>query len=124
MTTDSVLMKPQLHTLENALHTEILPGTEVMTDIGSHHFVKGSFHRVLVPQPSASPHDPLNWSPFWKGCAISAATWVTFTQGYGPLSLAPMFEFYVKDFHSNLADVVQFTGVAILVMGFSNFVSY
>lgn len=27
------------------------------------------------------------------------------------------------DFHSSLADVVQFTGVAILVLGFSNFVS-
>lgn len=29
-----------------------------MTDVGSHHFVKSS-DRVLVPQPSDEPHDPL-----------------------------------------------------------------
>ena len=29
-----------------------------MTDVGSHHFVKSS-DRVLVPQPSDDPHDPL-----------------------------------------------------------------
>lgn len=32
-----------------------------MTDVGSHHFVKSSAAsgRVLVPQPSDDPHDPL-----------------------------------------------------------------
>ena len=32
-----------------------------MTDVGSHHFVKSSAasDRVLVPQPSDDPHDPL-----------------------------------------------------------------
>ena len=32
-----------------------------MTDVGSHHFVKSGVgsDRVLVPQPSADPHDPL-----------------------------------------------------------------
>jgi len=50
-----------LHELENELHVELLPGTELMTDVGSHHFVKaaGSSSRVLVPQPSDDPHDPL-----------------------------------------------------------------
>lgn len=42
---------------------EILPGTEIMTDVGSHHFVKGS-KSVLVPQPSSDPHDPLVRSSF------------------------------------------------------------
>lgn len=42
----------------------------------------------------------------------------------GPLSLAPMFPQLIKSFHSNLTDVVQFTGVAILVLGFSNFIWY
>lgn len=32
-----------------------------------------------------------------------------------------MFEDYVKDFNCTLADAVQFTGIAILVLGFSNF---
>jgi hypothetical protein len=44
----------------------------------------------------------------------------SFTQGFGPLALAPMFGYYMEDFQSSLADVIQFTGVAILVLGFSN----
>ena len=48
----------ELHQIEQELHVEILPGTEVMADVGSHHFVKGAKH-VLVPQPSSDPHDPL-----------------------------------------------------------------
>jgi hypothetical protein len=35
---------------------------------------------------------------------------------------APMFGDYIEAFDSNLASVVQFTGVAILVLGFSNFI--
>ncbi len=42
--------------------------------------------------------------------------------GMGPLSLAPMFPQLIEAFHSNLTDVVQFTGIAILVLGFSNFI--
>ena len=113
----------ELHHLEEELHVEILPGTEIMTDVGSTHFVKGRGKTVLVPQPSADPHDPLNWSPLWKILCITSVSWISFTQGYGPLALAPQFPLYIKDFHSNLTDVVQFTGVAILVLGFSNFVS-
>lgn len=49
-----------LQELQQELHTEIYPGTEIMTDVGSHHFVKGSKdHQVLVPQPSDDEHDPL-----------------------------------------------------------------
>jgi hypothetical protein len=48
----------ELHAIEQELNVEILPGTEVMADVGSHHFVKGASH-VLVPQPSADQHDPL-----------------------------------------------------------------
>ncbi|KAL9065044.1 MAG: hypothetical protein Q9157_007617 [Trypethelium eluteriae] len=111
----------ELHAIEEELHTEILPGTEVMTDVGSHHFVKSS-NKVLVPQPSDDPHDPLNWSRMWKLLTITASSYVTFCQGFGPLSLAPMFPYYVKDFNCSLEDAVQFTGVCILVLGFSNFI--
>ena len=110
--------------LEQELQIQIVPGTEVMVDVGSHHFVKSSAgsDRVLVPQPSDDAHDPLNWNRFWKFSTIACATAVTFIQGMGPLALAPMFPELIKDFHSNLTDVVQFTGVAILVLGFSNFI--
>lgn len=97
-----------------------------MADIGSHHFIKstGKAHRVLVPQPSDNAHDPLNWSLGWKISAIVSASFVTFMQGFGPLSLGPMFGDYIEAFHCSLADAVQFTGVAILVLGFSNFIWY
>lgn len=36
--------------------------------------------------------------------------------------MAPMFDYYIEAYKSSLADVVQFTGVAILVLGFSNFI--
>ena len=42
----------------------------------------------------------------------------------GPLSIAPMIPNLIEAFDSNLNDVVQFTGVAILVLGFSNFIWY
>jgi predicted RNA binding protein YcfA (HicA-like mRNA interferase family) len=47
--------------IEEELGTVIYPGTEIMADVGSHHFVKSSStsDRVLVPQPSQDPHDPL-----------------------------------------------------------------
>jgi len=46
----------------------------------------------------------------------------TFSQGFGPLALPPMFPAYIKEFDTDLAGVVQFTGICILVLGFSNFI--
>jgi hypothetical protein len=92
-----------------------------MTDVGSHHFVKGH-SGVLVPQPSDNPADPLNWNVWWKTAAITAAGWATFSQNFGPLSLAPIFGDLMKAFDCSLQDAIQFTGVAILVLGFSNFI--
>jgi hypothetical protein len=107
--------------MEEELHTDIVPGTEVMRDVGSYHFVKSGTH-VLVPQPSGSPHDPLNWSPLWKTACMSTVTFFVFCQGFGPLSMAPMFPDYMKAFDASLHDVIQFVGYCILVLGFSNFV--
>ena len=49
-----------LVSLEDAAGAEIIPGTEVMVDVGAYHFVKSEGNRtVLVPQPSNDPRDPL-----------------------------------------------------------------
>ena len=61
-----------------------------------------------------------NWSPTWKACAIFSSLFSTFSMGFGPLALGPMFPLFIKDFDRSLADVVQFVGVCILVLGFSN----
>ncbi|RVX73296.1 hypothetical protein B0A52_02938 [Exophiala mesophila] len=115
-----------LHQLEEELGTKIYPGTEIMSDVGSHHFVKSGegSSKVLVPQPSADPHDPLNWSPFWKTSAMTLSTLVSFAQGFGPLALPPMFPQLMEAFDTDLAGAVQFVGVCILVLGFSNFLCY
>ncbi|ODH42447.1 hypothetical protein ACO22_01192 [Paracoccidioides brasiliensis] len=112
-----------LRQIEEELDTKIYPGTEIMRDVGSHHFVKSSksSDRVLVPQPSDDPNDPLNWSPFWKTCTMTLATAMSFTQAFGPLAVAPMFPQLMEDFDTDLAGAVKFTGVCILVLGFSNF---
>lgn len=90
---DENLDERAIHELEELLNTKIYPGTEIMRDVGSHHFVKmgDGEQSVLVPQPSDDPHDPLNWSPFWKAMTIFASTSVSFTLNLGPLALAPMF---------------------------------
>ncbi|KAJ5884696.1 Major facilitator superfamily domain general substrate transporter [Penicillium taxi] len=112
-----------LHQIEAELGTVIYPGTEIMTDTGTHHFVKSSnkSHRVLVPQPSQDPHDPLNWSRGWKFTTMAIATATSFTQGFGPLALAPMFPQLIEAFNTDIAGVVRFAGVCILILGFSNF---
>ncbi len=53
---------------------EILPGSEMMTDFGSHHFIKAttSSHQVLVPQPSDDPNDPLVWFDIDSGSSCLA----------------------------------------------------
>ncbi|KAM0228550.1 hypothetical protein ACHAPO_010627 [Fusarium lateritium] len=109
-------------TIQDELHIEVLPGTEIMTDVGKEHYVRAKeSDQVLIPQPSQDPHDPLNWSPFWKFSAIFCVSTMTFTQGFAPLALAPMFPDLIRAYNSTLEDVIQFTGVTILILGFSNF---
>lgn len=100
----------QLRQLEEELHIEILPGTEIMADFGTHHFVKetGCKGPVLVPQPSNNPHDPLNWTRKRKALVIFIANIFSFALGFGPLALAPQFGAYIEDFNSDLPGVIQF----------------
>ncbi|KAF7556518.1 hypothetical protein G7Z17_g1374 [Cylindrodendrum hubeiense] len=122
MATESRL--EEMQQIQNELDIEIIPGTEIMADIGSHHFVKSEdkSNRVLVPQPSNDPHDPLNWTKAWKLSTLVAVSTMSFTQGFAPLALGPMFGYLMQDYDRSLTDVIQFTGVTILVLGFSNFI--
>lgn len=53
---DENLDENAIREMEDVLGTKIYPGTEIMKDVGGHHFVKGSHDRsVLVPQPSDDP---------------------------------------------------------------------
>lgn len=89
-----------LQDIENELDITIYPGTEVMTDVGSHHFIKSSNSkedgRVLVPQPSDDPLDPLNWTLLWKITTLLCVSFVSISQNLGPLANAPLFGQYLK----------------------------
>ncbi|EGR44700.1 uncharacterized protein TRIREDRAFT_111887 [Trichoderma reesei QM6a] len=103
-----------LQDIENELDITIYPGTEVMVDVGTHHFIKSGSGdgeaRVLVPQPSDDPLDPLNWTYFWKLTTIICASFVSISQNLGPLANAPLFGLYVEEWNISLADAVQTTG--------------
>lgn len=48
--------------VEQELHIEMLPGTELLEDVGNLHRIhdhNAVNSTVLVPQPSSSPNDPL-----------------------------------------------------------------
>lgn len=69
---DENLDETAIHEMEEVLGTKIYPGTEIMKDVGGHHFVKGSNDRsVLVPQPSDDPRKPALPPP---GIVIPACT--------------------------------------------------
>ena len=52
-----------LRDIEEDQNIQIIPGTEIMIDAGNHHFIRSAADRVLVPQPSSDPHDPLVRAP-------------------------------------------------------------
>ncbi|KAJ2900159.1 hypothetical protein MKZ38_002573 [Zalerion maritima] len=115
--------KGELEDIQRELHMEIIPGTEIMTDVGTHHFVKlGKGSVVLVPQPSPDKHDPLNWSLLWKTSTISAVALLTFSQGFAPLANSPFLEHLIVELDTDLEGAIRFTSMAILLLGFSNFI--
>lgn len=40
-------------------------------------------HTILIPQPSSSPHDPLNWSTFKKHVILIVVSCTAFLPDYG-----------------------------------------
>lgn len=121
--------------IEDTLHVELVPGTEVMTDgrstkdlfdfeelishsniVGGIHFKHSSAHghRVLVPQPSSDPNDPLNWSRTWKGLAMVGMALSSFANGFGPLSEAPQLPAYIAEWNITLEQAVDTVSILSL----------
>jgi hypothetical protein len=93
---------------EEELGIEILPGTEVMTDIEHVRFIRANADGpVLVPQPSNDCHDPLNWSKMRKTLVMAISLFFVFGVASGPLSIATQFDALIEAFDSNLEAVVQ-----------------
>lgn len=111
---DNVRVEISGVSLGDDIPIEVLPGTEIM-----------EFEHLRpkrIPQPSNDPCDPLNWRKKWKISTITTVTYITFTQGFAPLAIAPMLGDLMEAFECTLADAVEFAGVCILVLAFSNFI--
>ncbi|KAF2726042.1 MFS general substrate transporter [Polychaeton citri CBS 116435] len=105
------------------LNVEIVPGTEVMTDVGDVHFAHAggaSNGTVLVPQPSNNPSDPLNWSRVWKYFVAISQLLYVWVLVCSALSLAPLFPFLGQEFHLDQQQLSLLTGLNVITLGFAN----
>jgi len=53
---------------------------------------------------------------------MSSMALSTFNYAFSPLSLSPQVPYYMRDFDSTLPEVINFIGVSVLVLGFTNFI--
>lgn len=111
----------EVQEVRDELDIDLVPGTEVMTDLRSMHFVSDSKHHVLIPHPSDDPRDPLNWTKTWKVLLATGSFLTAFINALGPLSIAPQAPALMIEWDRSLSDILQFSGICILVLGFSNF---
>ena len=105
------------------LDVEIIPGTEVMKDVGDVHFAHagGSANgSVLVPHPSNNPNDPLNWSRFWKYTTAISQLLYVWVLVCSALSIAPMFPLLGMEFRLNQQQLSLLTGLNVITLGFAN----
>lgn len=53
---------------------------------------------------------------------MSSMAFTTFNWVFSPLALAPQVPYYMKSFDATLPEVINFIGVSILVLGFTNLI--
>ena len=81
------LVKSQtLHELKRGLNITIVPGTEVMRDVGSRHFLRSSSksQKVLISQPSDDSHGPSQLEHFLEMLNLGVRCCCDVHSAYGP----------------------------------------
>ncbi|EON65741.1 hypothetical protein W97_04980 [Coniosporium apollinis CBS 100218] len=111
--------------IEQELHSELLPGTELMTEVAGVHLVHA--HNApnavaLVPQPSFDPSDPLNWSKLWKTIVLANQGLFVLLSIITTLSIAPLTPIYMAEWNKNQTEVALLTGAAVVALGYANFI--
>ncbi len=101
---------------------------EAQTTIGLKHGKGKQSNIVLVPQPSDSPRDPLNW-PTWKRelCFFTLCGTTVWAGTLGPILSAAGFALTL-DFHTSFTKISQLTGwqlcgeaaIGLFLAAFSN----
>ena len=95
------------------------PGTEYMRESDPE---GNTSHEAFIPHPSNDPSDPLNWSPKWKWIVVINQSLYVFFSIVAALSIAPVTPIFVQDFQTTPGVVSLFTGVVVIVLGYSNFI--
>lgn len=101
---------------------DIIPGTDIIftdrdgSDDGAPSEV------VLIPQPTSSPDDPLNWSVTWKATIIFNQFIFVFVSILTPMAIAPLSLIFEAEFNKTLPQVNMLFGAAAITLGYSNFI--
>ncbi|KAI1617435.1 serine/threonine kinase 16 [Exophiala viscosa] len=118
-------------------HLEHVPGTALLTDMldAEHHQFHGrdttglkhakgrNADIVLVPQPSESPRDPLNWPMWKKDLALLIISLDTAVVGaWGPM-ISPGYATMASDWHMSYNALNGGLGWAVFAIGISCFVT-
>ncbi|CCX33513.1 major facilitator superfamily domain-containing protein [Pyronema domesticum] len=106
--------------------TQLAPGTEASPPERHRNLKHGTGKNsdvLLVPQPSASPNDPLNW-PLWKRdltllvLGLAGAT----TAILGP-AVAPITKIIVDEFHVSYTEVAKWSGWQFWASGIAGLIA-
>ncbi|KAI5117939.1 hypothetical protein M0805_002052 [Coniferiporia weirii] len=106
---------------------ENVPGTSLLDDLHSHgvprinpsatNLKRGKGGIILIPQPSDSPNDPLNW-PFWRKTALMLT--ITYGAGvvgaFGPIIGAGLVQ-VAENLDTSVAALSKITGDLVLSIG-------
>ncbi|KAI8960818.1 putative MFS transporter [Daldinia sp. FL1419] len=99
---------------------DIIPGTDIIfTDQDGADASDSEV--VLIPQPTSSSDDPLNWTPTWKSVLIFNQFVFVFVSILTPMAIAPMTLIFEAEFQKTLPEVNMLFGAAAITLGYANF---
>lgn len=104
---------------------DLIPGTDILftaSDPSTGAVLAASSSDMrLIPAPSASLSDPLNWSPAWKYAVVVNQAVFVFVSIMTPLAIAPLTQIFEMEFGKTLPQVNMLFGAAAITLGYANF---
>ncbi|KAI1209580.1 MFS general substrate transporter [Annulohypoxylon truncatum] len=100
---------------------DIIPGTDIIFTDGNNGENTTPGEVVLIPQPTSSPDDPLNWNMTWKTVIIFNQFVFVFVSIMTPMAISPLSLIFEEEFHKTLPEVNMLFGAAAITLGYANF---
>ncbi|KAI2623057.1 putative MFS transporter [Hypomontagnella submonticulosa] len=101
---------------------DIIPGTDIIFADRGDAENEAPDDVVLIPQPTSSPDDPLNWSATWKTIIIANQFIFVFVSIMTPMAISPMTLIFEAEFQRTLPEVNMLFGAAAITLGYANFI--